>query len=48
LILSGNFVDLKESYKNENKRAFNAKFNSIVGLGRRTKKVLLEEWSNTP
>ena len=40
-LLVSHFLDLKETYMVEGKTAFNKKFNSINGLGRSTKVLLL-------
>jgi len=40
-LLVSHFLDLKETYMIEGKTAFNKKFNSINGLGRSTKVLLL-------
>ena len=42
-ILREIFTDLKEIYFSSDKRAFNAKFKALQGLGRKTKKILLEQ-----
>jgi hypothetical protein len=43
-LLSSHFLDLKETYMVEGKTAFNKKFNSINGLGRSTKALLLSSF----
>jgi len=43
-LLSSHFLDLKETYMVEGKTAFNKKFNSINGLGRSTKVLLLSSF----
>ena len=43
-LLSSHFLDLKETYMVKGKTAFNKKFNSINGLGRPTKVLLLSSF----
>ena len=43
-LLSSHFLDLKETYVLKGKTAFNKKFNSIDGLGRSTKVLLLSSF----
>ena len=43
-LLASHFLDLKETYMIEGKTAFNKKFNSINGLGRPTKVLLLSSF----
>ena len=43
-LLTSHFVDLKETYVIEGETAFNKKFNSINGLGRATKVLLVSSF----
>tara|TARA_B100000780_G_C20893409_1_gene355556 strand:+ start:168 stop:443 length:276 start_codon:yes stop_codon:yes gene_type:complete len=43
-LLASHFLDLKETYMVKGKTAFNKKFNSINGLGRSTKVLLLSSF----
>lgn len=45
ILLESNFLDLKRVYINEGKTAFNRKFDSINGLGRQTKKMLISHFN---
>ena len=43
-LLTSHFLDLKETYVIEGETAFNKKFNSINGLGRATKVLLVSSF----
>lgn len=43
-LLTSHFLDLRETYVIEGETAFNKKFNSINGLGRATKALLVSSF----
>ena len=43
-LLSSHFFDLKQTYLVEGETSFNRKYNSINGLGRTTKKLLISSF----
>ena len=46
-LLKSNFLDLQETFILEGQTAFNRKYNSIKGLGRFTKTLLLATFKET-
>ena len=43
-LLKSNFLDLKQTFISEGQKTFNKKYNSINGLGRQTKKMLISHF----